>query len=451
MSIFAVSSSAYEAPRPKLATRQEAASDRPTFAGAMEEITHPDAPEAASGRPIPERPVQKVGVIDLGVAEAVSEPSAFGKLEGMAETAQPQAVALQMAVLAAAPVPGENADLGASGDQPQESLAPGASVASVAMTDTELAADRLLQIAAATAAAAGDNVEAGEAEAQEPEEGVAEGSGDATTGSDGQARSAALVGAVSPTDAQVHSKTGASDLSLPIASAVTKAATKPDAPTPAGQTVPAMAASTTDAPPKPDREVSEGEAAKTQQEAAKADSGLRADLQQSPSAHQAGKAPETVQAPAQQHQPSPLPEPGKPIPPAAVPVEIGLRALQGLKEFQIRLDPAELGRVEVRLEIGDDKSVTARVVVDRVETLHLLQRDAKTLERAFEQAGLKPSDGGVDISLRDQGQQSRGDGSDGRPNRYGDRSGSAGNDADNVPLQPVMQRRLHMGALDLSV
>ena len=32
-----------------------------------------------------------------------------------------------------------------------------------------------------------------------------------------------------------------------------------------------------------------------------------------------------------------------------VPIEIGLRALSGAKQFDIRLDPGELGRVDVNL------------------------------------------------------------------------------------------------------
>lgn len=96
----------------------------------------------------------------------------------------------------------------------------------------------------------------------------------------------------------------------------------------------------------------------------------------------------------------------RPTPLNAVPLEIGLKAMAGNKRFDIRLDPAELGRVDVSLNIDDDGNVSAKLVVDRVETLHMLQRDARTLERAFEQAGLKPSDGGVELSLRDQtGQQ----------------------------------------------
>jgi flagellar hook-length control protein FliK len=89
------------------------------------------------------------------------------------------------------------------------------------------------------------------------------------------------------------------------------------------------------------------------------------------------------------------------VPLGAVPFEIGLKSLAGVNHFEIRLDPAELGRIEVRLDIDEDGGVKAHLTVDRVETLALLQRDARSLERAFEQAGLKPTDGSVNLSLRD--------------------------------------------------
>jgi flagellar hook-length control protein FliK len=146
---------------------------------------------------------------------------------------------------------------------------------------------------------------------------------------------------------------------------------------------------------------------------------------------------------------APLPEPaGRPLPPSALPVEIGLRALQGLKEFQIRLDPAELGRVEVRLSIDEESTVTAKVIVDRVDTLNLLQRDAKTLERAFEQAGLKSADGGIDMTLRDPGQQRR----DGQREAWdGDGAFSTRKDATGVEAETVLRRVMHRGALDLTI
>lgn len=86
-----------------------------------------------------------------------------------------------------------------------------------------------------------------------------------------------------------------------------------------------------------------------------------------------------------------------------LPIEIGVRALKGASEFTIRLDPADLGKVEVKLAVDEDGSVKARIVVDRSETLNLLNRDARTLERAFDQAGLKTSPDSLEFSLRGDG------------------------------------------------
>jgi flagellar hook-length control protein FliK len=160
-------------------------------------------------------------------------------------------------------------------------------------------------------------------------------------------------------------------------------------------------------------------------------------------------APGAAASTAQGGQPA---EFARPLPPSAVPVEIGLRALQGLKEFQIRLDPAELGRVDVKLEIGDDKSVNARVVVERVETLHLLQREARTLERAFEQAGLKAGEAGIDISLRDPGQQGRQGQAFEAEDVFGEAGRARAADAARIEAAIVpIRRTLHRGALDLSI
>ncbi|KPH80194.1 flagellar hook-length control protein FliK [Bosea vaviloviae] len=145
-----------------------------------------------------------------------------------------------------------------------------------------------------------------------------------------------------------------------------------------------------------------------------------------------------------------------PTPLHVLPIEIGLRALAGARQFDIRLDPGELGRVDVNLSISDTGEVTARLVVDRVETLHLLQRDARTLERAFEQAGLKPSDAGVDITLRDPSDQSGF-----RQNRQQDEApqrarvfanGSETGDAASIATQPAPARRfVRLGGVDLSI
>ena len=104
-----------------------------------------------------------------------------------------------------------------------------------------------------------------------------------------------------------------------------------------------------------------------------------------------------------------------PVPLEGLAVEIASRALAGRNRFEIRLDPPELGRIDVRLDIDRSGHVTSRLVVEQAETLDVLRRDAHQLERALQDAGLKTSDNGLQFSLRDQAFAGRDDrnGSDG--------------------------------------
>ena len=81
----------------------------------------------------------------------------------------------------------------------------------------------------------------------------------------------------------------------------------------------------------------------------------------------------------------------------AVHIQRALR--EGTSKISIQLSPSELGRVEVKLEIDEDKRVTAAVTVERASTLELLQRDARNLERALHDAGLKMDGGALSFSL----------------------------------------------------
>lgn len=89
------------------------------------------------------------------------------------------------------------------------------------------------------------------------------------------------------------------------------------------------------------------------------------------------------------------------VPLTGVAVEIASRAFNGDRRFEIRLDPPELGRIDVRLDMSRDGSVSSRLVVERAETLDLLRRDAGNLERALQSAGLNTSGSGLEFSLRD--------------------------------------------------
>lgn len=72
----------------------------------------------------------------------------------------------------------------------------------------------------------------------------------------------------------------------------------------------------------------------------------------------------------------------------------------GNARFQIRLDPPELGRIDVKLDIGASGQVKAHLIVDKAETLDLMQRDQRALERALQQAGLDSAKTNLEFSLR---------------------------------------------------
>ena len=71
----------------------------------------------------------------------------------------------------------------------------------------------------------------------------------------------------------------------------------------------------------------------------------------------------------------------------AVQIKNGIKA--GADKIHIRLQPAALGRVEVNLEVGHDQRVQAVVTVEKVETLEILERDARSLHRMLEAAGYR--------------------------------------------------------------
>lgn len=120
--------------------------------------------------------------------------------------------------------------------------------------------------------------------------------------------------------------------------------------------------------------------------------------------------------PANPPAPQPLPpaataQPARQLPaayqPVANPINMGQMAFemvrqvqQGTSRFTIRLDPPEMGRVDVRMHVDAAGTVNARLTVDRAETLDLFQRDRQALERALTQAGFDASRTNLEFSLR---------------------------------------------------
>jgi flagellar hook-length control protein FliK len=73
---------------------------------------------------------------------------------------------------------------------------------------------------------------------------------------------------------------------------------------------------------------------------------------------------------------------------------------QGQSRFTVRLDPPELGRVDVRMHVDASGNVNARLTVERSETLDMFQRDQRALERALTQAGLDSSKTNLEFALK---------------------------------------------------
>lgn len=97
--------------------------------------------------------------------------------------------------------------------------------------------------------------------------------------------------------------------------------------------------------------------------------------------------------------------PPPPPPPAQqLAFRVGRAIIDGNTRMTVQLDPPELGRVAIRLDFQVEGAVRAQIAADRPETLDLLQRDARFLERALQDAGVRTDGNSLNFSLNQQGQ-----------------------------------------------
>lgn len=88
------------------------------------------------------------------------------------------------------------------------------------------------------------------------------------------------------------------------------------------------------------------------------------------------------------------------------------------QRYEIRLDPAELGRVDVRIEVGADKKVHAVLAAHDSAALTDLMRGQRQLERALSDAGIDLAKDGIRFELSsDQNRNSA--------NNFNDKDGNA--------------------------
>jgi flagellar hook-length control protein FliK len=112
-----------------------------------------------------------------------------------------------------------------------------------------------------------------------------------------------------------------------------------------------------------------------------------------------------------------------------VTVQISKQVKDGADTIKIQLKPYELGKIEVKLEVSSDGQVKASVTADKPETLAMLQKDVKGLEKALSDAGLKPDTTATSFSLKGGEQQQNADrGNNNSRSRRGRHRGGSGDD-----------------------
>lgn len=95
---------------------------------------------------------------------------------------------------------------------------------------------------------------------------------------------------------------------------------------------------------------------------------------------------------------------GQPAEMQTLALHIAARWAKGDSRFTIRLDPPELGRIDVNLNVNSHGHAQAVLAVEKPQTLDLLLRDAPTLERALKDAGLELG-GNLSFSLKEDARQ----------------------------------------------
>ncbi len=144
-----------------------------------------------------------------------------------------------------------------------------------------------------------------------------------------------------------------------------------------------------------------------------------------------------------------LPAPPPPVRQLA-PVLVSLALGGGNEALTITLDPGELGRVEVSIGQGKDAG-QVRIIAERPETLALLQRDQRELDRALNQAGLGDMARSLSFSLAsDQGRQQHQHAAQDGANRFA--ALTSGREAERTLIPPMpAPPRASTSLIDLAV
>ena len=113
--------------------------------------------------------------------------------------------------------------------------------------------------------------------------------------------------------------------------------------------------------------------------------------------------------------------------------------------FEVRLDPAELGRVDVKISVDHERRVTASVSADNPQTLTDLRGAARDIERALNEAGLDLAQDGLSFDLNQR--QANDDGFDGSP--YASAKDEASSETVQLGAAPFGMQRWSNSGVDV--
>lgn len=88
-----------------------------------------------------------------------------------------------------------------------------------------------------------------------------------------------------------------------------------------------------------------------------------------------------------------------------VAVSIRNAASEGVDKISVQLRPEHLGRVDVKMEIGQDGRIQGVIQADTRETLDMLRQDSRSLQQALKDAGLNADSQSFTFEHRNEGGQ----------------------------------------------
>ena len=135
-----------------------------------------------------------------------------------------------------------------------------------------------------------------------------------------------------------------------------------------------------------------------------------------------------------------------------VSLQISKQAKDGVDNITVKLNPQELGRVEIKLEVAKDGSVSATITAENKDTLAMLQKDSGSLVKALSDAGLSTDAGSMNFNLRGDGQQQQFAGnSNSQQNGGRARWAALNSGADDDGVTAAAATSSSLSAVDLSV